>query len=713
MGKATIISGGAGGEYAITLNLHRDRVTAELAALAGRIAALNDYIATLAEGPAREAAILSRVALEKRVQYLTDNVPADPVVAAWCVDLSEDLSGEVGTIEIPGERNGTPVLIRPGYGGGAVYSAARDGQLQPCLGGTAASTFYNLAMLPGWQKWRPTFRLGEITAKAGLTCSVAIDPASSSAQSLNVNQDTADGLVTLTDVPFDYMTCHGVAFSVGDRVVVMFTDQDWSQPKVIGFEDNPRHCEIGVLVVKITGYYYESVFPTAANPQPAMTDIYLVWDSGLDAPLQLPKTGGGFWTYPLAEVDYLGLFQTDLAAYFGGTVNAANLADEIFVTEITSAMDISAAYTGVPYSFEGVGLISWQQDHNDPLLETSLCIRELEGETDSCMASLAAGSSQDLANTITGETVANEAGGVDTWSDDVATHYGSGRSYAIDVSFVDGMWVGMFLAPGSFTDARSGSRATSFSAPVGGVPSTDFYLGYMATTGTLVPPPALSLSLKLTNAFGAVVLGPAITYSGSHTFADSYELEYQADWSNATICRFSNIQSGAGTMTFLDGTEKTISASFSESGTVVNTDGGTFIWPTYAPVKTVDFAASEIHIADGRDEADDFKAVIVLETQESAHIEATMVAPSPPHSGYVAPTDGAPVVTGREVNYYLAYVKCQVGGGSYASDPWTFAENEALKTGIYSAITAFRAANPLADPADRWVIRPEIQILKW
>ena len=102
------------------------------------------------DGVEKNLATLKLRSFQLRKSYLIGNTPSDPIVNAWCADLTEDLSGEIGTIEVPGER-GT-VLIQPGYGGNAVYDSSRDGQLQPLIACPAAQVFYNLAMLPGWQK---------------------------------------------------------------------------------------------------------------------------------------------------------------------------------------------------------------------------------------------------------------------------------------------------------------------------------------------------------------------------------------------------------------------------------------------------------------------------------------------------------------------------------------------------------------------------------
>jgi len=51
----------------------------------------------------------------------------------------------------------------------------------------------------------------------------------------------------LEAVTIEYMTCNAAAFADGDAVLVGFTDQDWMQPKVIGFKDNPNACGVELL----------------------------------------------------------------------------------------------------------------------------------------------------------------------------------------------------------------------------------------------------------------------------------------------------------------------------------------------------------------------------------------------------------------------------------------------------------------------------------
>jgi len=56
------------------------------------------------------------------------------------------------------------------------------------------------------------------------------------------------------------LDCNSGPFEDGDRVVVQFVNQDWEQPKVIGFESNPKPCTrwIWVSVTDfIEGFYYQ------------------------------------------------------------------------------------------------------------------------------------------------------------------------------------------------------------------------------------------------------------------------------------------------------------------------------------------------------------------------------------------------------------------------------------------------------------------------
>src|SRR5574343_1998280 len=77
---------------------------------------------------------------------------------AWCADLTEQASGAVATLEIPGESD--LILIKPG----APAPVAADGALVAREMQTPQQVFWNAAVLPGWQKYLPPYRWVTITA---------------------------------------------------------------------------------------------------------------------------------------------------------------------------------------------------------------------------------------------------------------------------------------------------------------------------------------------------------------------------------------------------------------------------------------------------------------------------------------------------------------------------------------------------------------------
>jgi len=125
-----------------------------------------------------------KLLLEKEQTVLTTATQAETRNNVWCIDKTTDLvvNQIVGTAEINGEA-GT-ILVYPG-------GAAEDlgGILQPTGVSTPSAVFFNWAILPGWQKWKPTYRIGtivDINYDDGL-CDVALDLAYSST-GLPINQ---------------------------------------------------------------------------------------------------------------------------------------------------------------------------------------------------------------------------------------------------------------------------------------------------------------------------------------------------------------------------------------------------------------------------------------------------------------------------------------------------------------------------------------------
>ncbi len=90
-----------------------------------------------------------------RLQAITEYESRDNV---WCADFRENLAlgAVLPTIEVDGEP--FTILLAPG---GATTGL---GILQPALASTPAGFFRNLALLPCWQKWKPTYRVAQVLA---------------------------------------------------------------------------------------------------------------------------------------------------------------------------------------------------------------------------------------------------------------------------------------------------------------------------------------------------------------------------------------------------------------------------------------------------------------------------------------------------------------------------------------------------------------------
>lgn len=300
MGRGEIVSGGADGLYSVrlkrdttraqasrdTIQVRQTEATARIAALEAELvtaqAALTSALDDLDNAidaytpggsfDAIESATtksieargeVARIELElsasrfdllnadKEIEQI-DNLEADPVVSAWCADLTEDLTTgtEVGTMEIPDEVADPPTIIRPafdpGSGSRAAYDVSRDGFLQPAGGSTVAQFAYNTMLLPGVQRWNPQYRLATVTAvdQAANTVDVDLDVAISKGiparlyAGIDINQ-----VAQYSDVQVEYMDCNSQPFEVNDRVVLEFA-RDWNTPTCIGFESNPKACAL-------------------------------------------------------------------------------------------------------------------------------------------------------------------------------------------------------------------------------------------------------------------------------------------------------------------------------------------------------------------------------------------------------------------------------------------------------------------------------------
>jgi hypothetical protein len=189
---------------------------------------------------------------------------------AWCADLTENAPQgmAIATLEIPGEDN--LILLAPG---GRFWQPS-DGVLRARELMSPEQAYFNASILPGWQKFKPTYRWGTITAinRDTQRATVNLPGTTSSAQRLNVDQEAV-----LQNVPFQYMTCGHAAFENGDNVVVEFTGQDWAAQKIIGFLDNPKAC--GPQFIGGGPFIYPAVQLQVGIPMRLQQALYLSGDS--------------------------------------------------------------------------------------------------------------------------------------------------------------------------------------------------------------------------------------------------------------------------------------------------------------------------------------------------------------------------------------------------------------------------------------------------
>ena len=255
-------------------------------------------------------------------------------VNAWCCDAVTDLpmGQAVATIEIPGERD-HGVLIRPAFKNDHGWTE-KDGLLQPAWAISPQSNYFNWALHPGVEKWKPRYRLGKIIdlKPEQDQCTVELESQTigrpSRAQDgplLDVNNPiqlitdeegneqkvlpgpritSEQGVTTLKEVPIEYMDCNAQVFSAGDRIVVEFKDRDWNQPVVIGFPEDPKPCRPSGIVLwgKPNGAGAEHALLFGKRPSPTEPPIYKIRDRN-------PMVGG--------NIDWQSADQTDLITWQG------------------------------------------------------------------------------------------------------------------------------------------------------------------------------------------------------------------------------------------------------------------------------------------------------------------------------------------------------------------------------------------------------------
>lgn len=192
---------------------------------------------------------LTRLSDMQRVQWLQDNLPVDFETDAWCADYNRELTGEVGTLEPGRQASKTPIIYPAGDAGDqAAWSKNRDGQAVPIASMSPAAGLLHTGLIPGTNTWQPVTRKGTITAvdQDASICSVTLDPLTTLGVDVQPVQQ-------LTDIPIVYMSCNGLVFEVGDKVVVYMGGQDNGGAKVIGFVHDPKPCCLPMEITQVVG----------------------------------------------------------------------------------------------------------------------------------------------------------------------------------------------------------------------------------------------------------------------------------------------------------------------------------------------------------------------------------------------------------------------------------------------------------------------------
>ncbi|MFZ7127004.1 MAG: hypothetical protein ACOWWM_12705 [Desulfobacterales bacterium] len=334
MGRGTIISNLGEGQYTVRLDYGQARYLAAVQAANDQIDYYEGLLATLAEGTTEyDLCRVQMLGLSKRLAWLTDHAPEEPEISAWCADYTVDLSGDVGTVEIPDER-GT-VLIKPSYTMGRSADAS-DGQIVPAVAMTPAQAFFNRAIMPATQLRLPRYRTGTVANLnvEAATCDVSLDAAESSIQGRDVNEESS-----LAGVPIEYMTCNAEVFENGDHVVVEFQARDWSGPRVIGFVDHPERCTIQYLVLEVKASQLVNGIWTA------VPSYAVIWDVAAGAVAAgIPDGLGGELSYPCPYAD---------TAYFRGQAAQVTGYALFSETALGDIPDMDTWESGDPHYLEG------------------------------------------------------------------------------------------------------------------------------------------------------------------------------------------------------------------------------------------------------------------------------------------------------------------------------------------------------------------------
>ena len=275
------------------------RLQAEQASIAIRINALKSYRRVATRQRDAGARDIYRCDFDDgRVVYTDRNIPGgncvvinpeqDNSIEMWCADFSDELEvgTPVGCATVPGEQFlNMPIILPQSREDGELqgFDRRRDGQMVPLMSMSPSAAFYNLALLPGWQRWMPTYRTAKVERVDvdNDTVDIIINRNESSQKDewgRRFPTEIGQAILYRDNVPVRYMSCNAAVFEEGDEVLVRFKsntnlsalaasgavgEQAWdvSNMEVVGFVKEPRDCQVCWI------YFRFKITPSTGTPK--------------------------------------------------------------------------------------------------------------------------------------------------------------------------------------------------------------------------------------------------------------------------------------------------------------------------------------------------------------------------------------------------------------------------------------------------------------
>jgi hypothetical protein len=206
----------------------------------------------------------------------------------------------VGGLVALGEINGEPgpltvILQHVNEADAAPFGYMRARELA-----TPEQAFFNVSILPGWQKFKPTVRWGTLLSVdyEAQTFDVALAPAPSSAQGLGVNQAGVLLSVARDAILEGAAGMDIYSFMPGDAVVVRFLEQAWGQPRVVGFLSNPHKGSDACVFRWVVGPVYRDAVADPLPDRGGVISSHRLWRGNQTAAAIAPN---------MSRIGYVGI----------------------------------------------------------------------------------------------------------------------------------------------------------------------------------------------------------------------------------------------------------------------------------------------------------------------------------------------------------------------------------------------------------------------